>query len=205
MDGKKKRNRHKKVGAKEGHKKAERSLADNPNKIIKVWVENCSKCQAGLLDCVPERTLRRQVTELPEIKPVVIETRQHEARCPCCGELQRGKLPTGLEAGRQFGPRLEATVASLHHEHHLGYERVVQVCEEIFGVTLSKGGAVSIVERAGKAAGEEAETIGEQARQSKVIGSDETSARVHGRNWWEWAFQATRQPPGRGPHPRWRD
>jgi len=74
LDGKKKRNRHKKVGAKEGHKKAERSLADNPNKIIKVWVENCSKCQAGLLDCVPERTLRRQVTELPEIKPVVIET-----------------------------------------------------------------------------------------------------------------------------------
>lgn len=104
----------------------------------------------------------------------------------------------GLEAGRQFGPRLEATVASLHHEHHLGYERVVQVCEEIFGVTLSKGGAVSIVERAGKAAGEEAETIGEQVRQSKVIGSDETSARVHGRNWREWVFQATRQPPGRG-------
>jgi transposase len=25
-------------------------------------------------------------------------------------------------------------------------------------------------------------------RQSKVIGSDETSARVHGRNWWEWVF-----------------
>ena len=187
-NGSKKRKRHKKVGAKEGHEKAERPLVDNPNKIIEVWAESCSKCQTNLWDRVPERTIRRQVTELPEIKPVVIETRQQEVRCPCCGELQRGKLPTGLEAGRQFGPRLEAIVTSLHHEHHLGYERVGQVCEEIFGVRLSKGGAVSIVERAGRSAKLEAEAIGEQVRQSKVIGSDETSARVHGDNWWEWVF-----------------
>jgi transposase len=187
-NGSKKRRRHKKVGAKEGHAKAERALVDNPNKVIEVWAESCPKCQVNLWDQVPEHTIRRQVTELPEIKPVVIETRQHEVRCPCCGELRRGPLPAGLEAGRQFGPRLEATVTSLHHEHHLGFERVRQVCEEIFGVTLSKGGAVSIVERAGKAAESKTEAIGEQVRQSKVIGSDETSARVHGRNWWEWVF-----------------
>lgn len=187
-DKPKKRRRHKKVGAREGHEKAERKLVENPNKVIEVWVDTCEKCHINLLDQVPMRTIRRQVTELPEIQPVVIETRQHEVRCPHCDQLRRGKLPTGLEAGRQFGPRLEATVTSLHHEHHLAYERVSQVCEEIFGVTLSKGGAVAIVERAGKAAESEAEAIGEQVRQSKVIGSDETSARVHGRNWWEWVF-----------------
>jgi hypothetical protein len=36
-DGSKKRKRHKKVGAKEGHAKAERPLVDNPNKVIEVW------------------------------------------------------------------------------------------------------------------------------------------------------------------------
>jgi transposase len=187
-DAAKKRKRHKKVGAKEGHEKVERPLVDNPHKVIEVWAESCPKCQVNLIDRVPERTIRRQVTEFPEIKPVVIETRQHEVRCPCCDQLRRGKLPSGLEVGRQFGPRLEALVTSLHHEHHLGYERIGQVCEEIFGVRLSKGGAVSIVERAGRAAECEAETIGEQVRQSNVIGSDETSVRVHGRNWWEWVF-----------------
>lgn len=187
-DGSKKRKRHKKVGAKEGHAKAERPLVDNPNKVIEVWAESCPKCHVNLLDRVPEHTIRRQVTELPEIRPVVIETRQHEVRCPGCDQLRGGKLPAGLEAGRQLGPRLEATVTSLHHEHHLGYARIIQVCEEIFGVTLSKGGAVSIVERAGRAAEGEAEAIGEQVRQSQVIGSDETSARVQGRNWWEWVF-----------------
>ena len=151
-------------------------------------MDNCKNCHLNLLDQVPVQVVRRQVTELPEIKPVVIETRQYVVECPCCGERQHGQLPEGLEAGRYFGPRLEAMVTDLHQEHHIGYRRLRQICEELFGLVLSAGGAVSIVARAGKAAKEEAEVIGEQVRQSKVIGSDETSARVHGRNYWQWVF-----------------
>jgi transposase len=184
----KKRKRSKKKGAKPGHERQERQLIDNPNKIIEVYVDNCENCHFNLLDQVPAQVTRRQITELPEIKPVVIETRQYEVVCPCCGELQRGKLPEGLEVGRYFGPRLEAVVTDLHHEHHVSFKRLLQICEELFGFVLSAGGAVSIVERAGKAAQEKAEAIGEQVRQSKVIGSDETSARVHGKNWWQWVF-----------------
>jgi transposase len=185
---KKKRKRIKKKGAKPGHEKQERVLVDNPSKVIEVYVDKCSNCQLNLLDQTPVQTIRRQITELPEIKPVVIETRQHEVICPCCGERQRGKLPEGLEAGRYFGPRLEATVTCLHHEQHIGFERLVQLCSEIFNLTLSEGGAVSIVQRAGKAVEVEAEVIAERVRQSKIIGSDETSARVHGKNWWQWVF-----------------
>lgn len=151
-------------------------------------MDNCSNCHLNLLAQVPVRTVRRQITELPEIEPVVIETRQHEVICPCCGERQVGQLPEGLEAGRYFGPRLEALVTILHHEHHIGFERLVQICGEILHVPLSEGGAVAIVQRAGQAVQLEAEAIGEQVRQSKVVGSDETSARVQGRNYWQWVF-----------------
>jgi transposase len=151
-------------------------------------VERCKNCHLNLLDQVPVQVVRRQVTELPEIKPVVIETRQYVVDCPCCGERQHGKLPEGLEAGSYFGPRLEVTVTNLHHEHHIGYQRLRQICDELFGLELSAGGAVAIVERAGQLADREAELIGAQVRQSKVIGSDETSARVHGRNYWQWVF-----------------
>jgi transposase len=102
--------------------------------------------------------------------------------------LQAGPLPEGLEASRRFGPRLEALVTYLHHEHHLGFERLCGVMSDIFGTALSEGGAVAIVERAGQAAQPEAEAIGVRVRQSAVIASDETSARVHGRNYWEWVF-----------------
>jgi transposase len=182
------RKRRKKVGAKPGHAKAERPLVDNPEKVVEVWVEACAQCGTGLLDQAPERVIRRQVAELPEIKPVVIETRQYEVRCPGCQRLHRGALPEGLEASRRFGPRLEALVTYLHHEHHLGFERLCRVMRDVFGTSLSEGGAVAIVERAGQAAQPEAQAIGERARQSAVMASDETSARVHGRNHWEWVF-----------------
>lgn len=185
---KKKRKRSKKKGAKNGHAKQERALVDNPDKVYYALVDNCQSCQINLLDQVAVQIIRRQITELPEIKPVVIETQQYEVKCPCCGEVQRGKLPEGLEAGRYFGPRLEATVSMLHHEHHVGFERLVQLCGEIFNLPLSEGGAVSILKRAGQAVWCEAEKIGKKVRHGKVVGSDETHARVHGMNWWQWVF-----------------
>ena len=184
----KKRVRHKKKGAKAGHEKQERALVDNPHKVMEVYADHCESCRSNLWDQVPVQVIRRQVTELPEIQPVVIETRQYEVLCPCCGKLQRGRLPEGLEADQFFGPRLEAMIIDLHHEHHVGFKRLLQICEELFSLRLSPGGAVSILERAGRAAQAEAEAIGEKVRQSKVIGSDETGARVHGDNWWEWVF-----------------
>jgi transposase len=184
------RKRRQKQGAKPGHAKAERPLVDNPDRLIEIPVTVCAACDADLREVPPTRTIRRQVTELPEITPVVIETRQHEVVCPCCQTSQRGVLPDGLEASRQFGPRLEAVVAYFHHEHHMGFERTQTVLRDLFGTVLSEGGEVAILERAGAAAQPEAEAIGEQVRQSAVIGSDETSARVNGRNWWEWVFES---------------
>lgn len=178
----------KRRGAKPGHAKAQRPLVDNPDRVIEACVTECLECGADLRAVAPQRVIRRQVTELPEIQPVVIETRQHEVVCPCCQRVQRGTLPTGLEASRQLGPRREALVTYLHHEHHMGFERMGMVLQDVFGTGLSEGGAVAIVERAGTVAQPAAEAIGEQVRQRKVIGSDETSARVNGRNWWEWVF-----------------
>ena len=175
-------------GAKPGHAKAVRPLVDHPDTVIESPVTTCTSCGTDLQTVTPQRILRRQLTELPEIKPVIIETRQHEVVCPGCGQLQHGRLPEGLEATRQFGPRLEALVTYLHHEHHMGFERLQTVLADVLGIPLSEGGAVAILERAGTAAQAEAEAIGERVRQSSVIGSDETSARVNGRNQWEWVF-----------------
>jgi transposase len=141
---------------------------------------------------VPVRTIRRQITELPEIKPLVLETQQHAVMCPACRTVQLGDLPADLPAARQFGPRLEAVVTYLHHEQHIGFERLQALAQDVLGVTLSEGGAVSIIERAGAAAQAVAEAIGDQVRHSRSIASDETSARVHGRNQWEWVFVAGR-------------
>lgn len=177
-------------GARVGHHQSERPWVDSPDQRLEVKPEACVQCGHDLTQVDAQRVLRRQVTEVPEIKPIVIETRQHEVVCPICQSVQRGSLPEGLEATRHFGPRLEALVTYLHHEQHVGFERLQVLLHDVFGLDLSEGGAVAILERAGSAAQPEAETIGEQVRQSAVIGSDETSARVNGRNWWEWVFRS---------------
>lgn len=175
-------------GAKPGHAVMTRPLVDTPDRLIEVAPDTCAQCGTDLQGLTPVRTIRRQITELPEIKPVVIETQQHEVECPGCHTLQRGELPAALATPRQFGPRLEALVTYLHHEHHISFERVQILAQAVLGLDLSEGGAVAILERAGTAAQPVADNIGDQVRHSAVIGSDETSARVHGRNHWEWVF-----------------
>jgi transposase len=187
-DGPSGRKRPKKRGAKPGDLKAQRPLVDNPARVIEARVTICVACGTDLRAVAPERILRRQVTELPEIHPVVIETQQHEVVCPGCQRRQRGRLPEGLEATRHFGPRLEALITYCHHEHHIGFERLQTILQDILGTPLSEGGEVAVLERAGQAAQAEAEAIGARVRQSAVIRSDETSAGIEGRNWWEWVF-----------------
>jgi transposase len=181
-------NKPKKLGPPFGHARKTRPLVDSPDRVIEAAVERCQHCHADLGGVRPRAVVRRQLTEVPAVKPVVIETRQHETVCPHCQQVTHGALPQGLEAGRSFGPRLEATVVYLKHEQHLSYERVTQVCRDLWGVEVSEGGASAMLRRAGEAAQPVAAAIGGQVSQSAVIGSDETSARVAGRNWWQWVF-----------------
>ena len=178
----------KKHGPPFGHKRFVRQLVENPDKVILVDVDQCASCHHDLTGTEPSKVVRRQVTELPEIKPIVLETRQMEKTCPYCHHLNRAELPAGLEADRFFGPRLEATIVFLKHQNHFSYERIVNALREIYGLEISEGGISAIIARAGNLASAEAAEIREAVKSSSVIQSDETSARVKGRNYWHWVF-----------------
>src|SRR5262245_46996277 len=105
---------------------------------------------------------RRQVTEIPIIKPLVIETRQHETVSPHRQKINRGALPEGLDADRFFGPRLEATAVYYKHRHYMSYERIVETLRDRYRMTISEGAIAQIHERAGKKAASDAEAIREQ-------------------------------------------
>jgi hypothetical protein len=94
----------------------EHPLSDHPDRVIEIPATQCMQCGQDLSGVEPTSTIRRQVTELRPIQPIVIETRQDQVVCPCCGHLEQGALPEGLEA--------------LH---------------DVFGVDISQGGQASIV------------------------------------------------------------
>ena len=126
--------------------------------------------------------------ELPPVRAVVVEAWRYAAVCPRCGERTVAEAP-GLEPTRTFGPGVETLLGYLHERHHLSYERLVEVCRDLFGLALSEGAVGNALARLAERARPTYDAIGARVRASPVIGSDETGARVNGRNWWQWVYQ----------------
>jgi transposase len=93
-----------------------------------------------------------------------------------------------MEPERVFGARLETIVTYLHQIHHLSYARLQTVLSVVFGLLISVGALVNLVQRAARRLEPVAQTIRDEIRRSQVVQSDETGARVDGQNQWQWVF-----------------
>jgi transposase len=180
--------RKRRHGPPAGHPKHERVFVANPDHIVEVRTDSCPDCQADLGAEAGLLLAVNQITELPVTKAEVIEVRQYAVTCRQCGGQHVAQPPEGLEMGRTFGARLEATLVYYRQEQHISYQRAQGTLRDLHGVTLSQGGIDQIMQRTGKKALKEVETIQERVRQSAVILSDETGSRVDGSNWWHWVF-----------------
>ena len=60
----------------------------------------------------------------------------------------------------------------------------------VFGLAVSEGAIANMLARASSPLAAQADEIAETVRSSPVIASDETSARVCGKNHWQWTFVA---------------
>jgi len=180
-----------KRGPKPGHPGVSRSRV--PRASVDVVVpcrpETCAHCGDALPAHGGKVVRRRQVIELPTVRPLVYEAQRWRVRCPHCQQRTVGQYPAGYGATGRFGPRLVATATYLHDQQHIAYDRLGTALRDLFGLELSEGTLVAMVGRLGQALVPAAETIGEQVRQAAFIGSDETSVRVDGQTWWEWVFQ----------------
>jgi transposase len=160
-----------------------------PELIVACRPTRCRGCGAALAERDQQRVGRSQVVELPPVRPVVVEAWRYAAVCPGCGARTVAEAPPGLEPERVFGPGVETLLGYLHERHHLGYQRLVEVCRDLFGLAISEGAVANALARLAQRARPAYEAIGAEVRAGPVIGSDETGARVHGRNRWQWVFQ----------------
>jgi transposase len=165
-----------------------RALAPNPDRIVASVAECCPHCDHAL-------TLADQVgfhaydhLELPPIRPVITRIHRHRGVCPSCRRGFSAPPPVGMPPGSPFGPELVALILHLHVTQAIGFERLVRLLDEVFGVRLSEGAIANMLARAGTLLTAAAETTAAEVRSSKVVASDETSARVEGKNWWQWVL-----------------
>lgn len=175
-------------GPKRGHVGVSR-LRSAPDVVVECRPDACGGCGEPLPQTGGRRVGRSQVTELPPVQPVVLEAWQYAATCGHCGAQTVGAYPAGLEPHRTFGPGIEAVLSYLHERHHVGYERLVELCRDLFGLAISQGGIEQALRRLVDRARPTYAAIRNTVRASPVINSDETSARVVGKTQWQWTFQ----------------
>jgi transposase len=171
-----------------GHPGTSRRRA-KPAGIVLCQPPACAGCGAALAGVSLERVGTSQVVEVPPVEPVVLEAWRYAATCPHCGTTTTADYPAGFEPTRVFGPHLEALWTYLHEQHHVSYARLAALARDLWHLSVSQGALVNALERAAARLRVQAAAIREQVRASPVIGSDETSARVEGRTWWQWVFQ----------------
>jgi transposase len=135
---------NKKSGGQPGHIGKSRPQVDNPDQIITHSPVNCIECQAALKEAAGSCVERRQVFDLPQPKIEVTEHRVEEKQCPCCGRVNRASFPDNVRGPTQYGDRVQALVAYFAHQHFIPIDRICQIFEDLFGVSISSGTCANI-------------------------------------------------------------
>ena len=164
-----------------------RELCANPNATRDVRAE---RCVCGTALSATDQVLAHAYDhiDLPPIRPVTTRVNLYRAQCPCCSKRLTAVPPADMQPGSPFGPGIVAIAAYLHGCHMVSYNRLVEVFDGLLGLKISEGAIANMLARTQKPFAAEAEKIATIVRNSPVIASDETSARVCGKTWWQWLF-----------------
>jgi len=166
-----------------------RPLSENPDQIITAKINSCQGCGTNLSSSLQQLIQRYEKIDIPPIKPVVTRVERYSCTCPECGQQQLAPVPVGMEPGSPFGPRIAALVTTMRYGHGISYCRMNKMLGEVFGLEISEGAIANLLLRVKEQLQSSVDGIVQRLRSSKLVCSDETSARVNGKNQWEWVFQ----------------
>jgi transposase len=121
---------------------------------------------------------KRQVFELPQ-KPLEVTEHQAEVkRCPVSGRVVTASFPEGVCAPAQYGPRFKAQMVYFNDQHFIPYQRLTQVCEDLYGQPLSEATVVAANQRAYDNLAPFQQRLEELLPQAPVNGCDESGLRA---------------------------
>jgi transposase len=168
-----------------------RPLHPNPDQIIMAQAKTCPHCGGVVLVQAQHLHAVYDKIELPPVKPIVTRVEQYGGECPHCGQTYVAPVPVGMEPGTPFGASIEGLATYLRYTHAISYERLSALFTQVYGVPISEGALANLFRRVKMRLDHRVAEILTRLRSSRLICSDETGARVHGRTQWEWVFQNT--------------
>lgn len=104
--------------------------------------------------------------------------------CPHCGERVRAEFPAGVGTPVQYGARFTSLMVYLNQQQLIPYDRLAQLCEDLFGQRLSTATLAAANTRVYEQLVPFAAALADQLPQSDVVHVDESGLRVAGRQHW---------------------
>jgi transposase len=176
-----------KPGGQPGHPGHTLKQVETPDHTQTHRLEACPCGQCGGVSLKDVRLVdyeRRQVFDLPPMRMEVTEHRAEIKRCPISGLSVRAAFPADVEAPAQYGPHFRCLMLYLSNQQILPFDRLRQVCKDLFGQPLSLGTLTSINARASEALAPVEAAIIKAMTQSPAVHADESGLRVAGKLHW---------------------
>jgi transposase len=178
----------KKSGGQPGHEGHTLEMRAVPDVITDHIPGFCSCCGEDLSPIGAELSSKRQVIDLPVIRPVCTEHRSYYKVCRC-GTKNKAAYPDHVNAPVQYGSGVETMVNYLHGRQYLPYQRLKELLKDCFHIDLSQGSIDNIIRRFAQKALPMYQRLKDAVSTSAVIGCDETGAKVDGNKHWVWTYQ----------------
>ena len=164
-----------------------RALHPNPDAVVDRRPERCRHCGGAVLTQVGVASYDHH--ELVAKPVLVTRVNLGVCACACCGRRTTAESPAGMEG--LVGGRRRAFTVLLRHYSDVPYTRLRTMLDEVFGLRLSQGYLVSMIDDAAVDMMPAVADIRESIRAAPVVMSDETGLRVDGRNGWAWVFRTS--------------
>jgi transposase len=175
----------KQSGGQEGHAGATLQQVKNPDFTIDHFPRRCDGCGARLSRSSASGYAARQVFDVPKPRPP--EVTEHRAHMCCCGcgTITKGRFPQGVGAPVQYGERVRGYAIYLNGVQLVPEERVAQVMNDLFGISISAATVAEIVARKADALAGFMETVVlAEALAAPLKNMDETGLRVNKQQLW---------------------
>jgi len=178
-------NQKKKPGGQPGHTGNTLKQSPHPDHIEIHKPHECSLCGHTLKGGKILGIEKRQVFDLPP--PSKIEITEHQSIsicCPHCGTKNSGDFPEHATHPVQYGSRVKAYLTYLAHYQFIPYERLTELCSDLFGFNISPGTIVNLTHKLSNKLSLFEEELLTCLKSEPVIHNDETGVRIKKKLGW---------------------
>ncbi len=171
-------------GGQPGHAGTTLAQVAEPASVVPHQAPACAQCGASLDTAPVVARERRQVFELPPVRPQVTEHQVWHQQCQRCQTVSAGEFPPEVTQPVQYGPGVKALAVYLQEYQQVPFERAQEFFRDVFDLPLSEGTLAAARATCAQRLEPVEAAIKQALISAPVVNLDETGLRIEGRTQW---------------------